>query len=99
MNTLNLTLSKITLVAAAVLSASAAFAAEPVEKTREQVIAELQQARVSGEVASLSAEQAGVGGLNNGLTAPTSAQIAAKKTPETVAVKKGNASELANANK
>ncbi len=99
MNTLTVTLSKITLAAAAVLTVGAAVAAEPVEKTRAQVIAELQQARASGEVATLSTEQAGVASLNNGLTAPTAAQIAAKKAADAVAAKKGATTELGNAAK
>ncbi|OWQ87483.1 hypothetical protein CDN99_17930 [Roseateles aquatilis] len=96
MNTLN----KIALIAAALVTTGAAFAAEPVEKTRAEVIAELQAARDSGEVATLSAEQAGVGALNNGLTAPTSAQIAARKAAEKAAVaKKGGATDAVNAAK
>ncbi|SEK57896.1 hypothetical protein SAMN05216359_102269 [Roseateles sp. YR242] len=82
------------LIAAALLSAGAAFAAEPVQKTRAEVLAELQAARESGEVAALSAEQAGVGALSNGVNGMSSTQIAAKKAAEkAAAAKKGAASE------
>ncbi len=87
------TLTKTALIAAAFLGASATFAAEPVEKTRAEVIAELQAARDSGEVAALSAEQAGVGSLSNGINAPTATQIAAKKAADKVAAKKGASNE------
>ena len=87
------TLTKTALIAAAFLSASAAFAAEPVEKTRAEVIAELQAARDSGEVAALSAEQAGVGALNNGINAPTATQLAAKASAQKTAAKKGASNE------
>ncbi len=87
------TLIKTTLIAAAFLTAGATFAAEPAQKTRAEVIAELQAARDSGEIASLSAEQAGVGSLENGISAPTSAQIAAKKTAVKTAAKKGATTE------
>ncbi len=86
------TLIKTTLIAAAFLAAGAAFAAEPVQKTRAEVIAELQAARDSGETAALSAEQAGVAGLSNGIAAPSSTQIAAKKAADKVA-KKGATTE------
>lgn len=87
------TLIKTTLIAVSFLAAGATFAAESTEKTRAEVIAELQAARDSGEVASLSAEQAGVGALNNGINAPTSAQIAAKKAAQKTAAKKGASNE------
>ncbi|TXD85673.1 DUF4148 domain-containing protein [Mitsuaria sp. TWR114] len=87
------TLTKTALIAAAFLSASATFAAEPVEKTRAEVIAELQAARDSGEVAALSAEQAGVGALNNGINAPTATQLAAKASAQKTAAKKGASNE------
>lgn len=81
-------LSKITLVTAALLTAGATFAAEPTQKTREQVIAELAQARQTGEVAALSAEQAGVGALNNGIDGPTATQLATRKAaPKSAAAK------------
>jgi|GEM_PF-1702417 len=81
------------LIAAALLSANA-FAAEPAAKSRAEVLAELQAARDSGEVAALSAEQAGVGALTNGVNGPTATQIAAKKAAEkTAAARKGAASE------
>ena len=91
------TLIKTTLIAAAFLTAGATFAAVPVQKTRAEVIAELQAARESGEIASLSAEQAGVGSLENGINAPTSAQIAAKKAAVKTAAKKGATTEGASA--
>lgn len=94
MNTLN----KFALIAAALLSAGAAFAAEPVEKTRAEVIAELQAARDSGEVATLSADQAGVSGLSNGINAPTASQLAAKAAAQKLA-KKGASTEPVNAAK
>ncbi len=86
------------LIAAALLSTGAAFAADtaaaPAAKTRAEVLAELQAARESGEVAALSAEQAGVGALTNGVSGPSASQIAAKKAAEKAAVaKKGAASE------
>lgn len=93
------TLTKISLIAASLLTAGATFAAEPVEKTRAEVIAELQAARESGEVATLSAEQAGVGGLNNGIAAPTAAQIAAKAAAQKAAAKKGGSTESVTAAK
>ncbi|WP_423598771.1 DUF4148 domain-containing protein [Roseateles sp. MS654] len=92
------TLTKTALIAAAFLTAGASFAAEPVEKTRAEVIAELQAARDAGEVAALSAEQAGVGALNNGINAPTAAQIAARKAAQKTAAKTGAVTE-ANAAK
>lgn len=79
--------ASLTLVTAALLSAGTAFAAEPAEKTREQVIAELQQARASGEVAAISADQAGVGALNNGLAVGADLQLAKKKTAAPAAAK------------
>lgn len=84
------------LIAAALLSTGAAFAADtaPAAKTRAEVLAELQAARESGEAAALSAEQAGVGALTNGVSAPSASQIAAKKAAEkAAAAKKGAASE------
>ncbi|MBB3195190.1 DUF4148 domain-containing protein [Roseateles terrae] len=86
------------LIAAVLLGTTgAAFAAEPAAptaKTRAEVLAELQAARESGEVAALSAEQAGVGALSNGVNAPTASQIAARKAAEkAVVAKKGAASE------
>jgi hypothetical protein len=88
-------LSATALIAAVLLGTTgAAFAAEPAAKTRAEVLAELQAARESGEVAALSAEQAGVGALSNGVNAPTASQIAAKKAAEKAAVaKKGAAAE------
>ncbi|WP_343636213.1 DUF4148 domain-containing protein [Roseateles sp.] len=87
------TLTKTALIAAAFLTAGVTFAAEPVEKTRAEVIAELQAARDSGEVAALSAEQAGVGALNNGINAPTATQLAAKAAAQKTAAKKGASNE------
>ena len=87
------TLTKSVLIAAAFLSAGASFAAESTEKTRAEVVAELQAARDSGEIAALSAEQAGVGALNNGINAPTSAQIAARNAAQKTAAKKGAVTE------
>jgi Domain of unknown function (DUF4148) len=82
------------LIAAALLSTGTAFAAEPAAKTRAEVLAELQAARESGEVAALSAEQAGVGALTNGVNGPSASQIAAKKAGDKAALaKKGAASE------
>ncbi|WP_431265224.1 DUF4148 domain-containing protein [Roseateles chitinivorans] len=87
------TFIKTTLIAAAFLTAGATFAAEPVQKTRAEVIAELQAARESGELAALTSEQEGVGSLENGINSPTSAQIAAKKAAVKTAAKKGAATE------
>ena len=55
--------------------------------------AELQAARDSGEVAALSAGQAGVGALNNGINAPTATQLAAKAAAQKTAAKKGASNE------
>lgn len=92
-------LTKLSLITAALLTAGATFAAEPAAKTRDQVVAELAQARESGEVAALSAEQAGVGALNNGLNSPTSTQIAARKAADKIAAAKGGSTEQAAAAK
>ncbi|MCH7344405.1 DUF4148 domain-containing protein [Pelomonas sp. CA6] len=56
------TLSRLAVVSATLLWAGLA-AAQTTPLTREQVLAELQQARASGEMAAMSAEQAGVGAL------------------------------------
>lgn len=85
MNTLKTSFLQVTLAAVAVLGASAAMA-EPTGKTRDEVVAELKQARDSGEIAALSAEQAGVGGLQNGLDGVSASQLAAKKAGKAVAV-------------
>jgi hypothetical protein len=81
-------MNKLSTISVALVLAGLAVAsgANAQSKTREQVLAELQQARASGEMAQRAAEMEGVGALAAPVNAPKARTLSASEAAQPAAV-------------